>query len=264
MHQNPQVRANNLMDVLSDASVDGIVSIIDGDDSIRLLPFLDSSMAITGRWFMIGLALLLAAGAAHGQIYRCERDGTVTYSDRPCAAGAKSSSKDYAWSGPSGALDLQVSVVHYDVRGLDYPSLIRSVRANGPKGFHGLAKWNVAFDNSMEPRGRDCAISAVRVRVTGEILMPRWVDAAAAPLDLQRRWNDHYAALQRHEDGHIQHGRELAILVKERLMGLGVMACDRLNALARGESQRLYENLKLRDKEYDARTNHGATQGASF
>ena len=264
MHRNPQVRANDLMNVFSDASVDGIVSIIDGDGSIRLLPLLESSMAITGRWFIVGLVLLLAAGAAQGQIYRCEREDSVAYSDRPCEAGAKSSSKTYAAAGPTGALDMQVSVVHYDVRGLDYPSLVRSVRANGPNGFHGLAKWNVAFDNSMEPRGSDCAISAVRVRVTGEILMPRWVDAAAAPLDLQRRWNDHYAALQRHEDGHIQHGRELAILVKERLMGLGVMACDRLNALARGESQRLYENLKLRDKEYDARTNHGATQGASF
>jgi predicted secreted Zn-dependent protease len=157
-----------------------------------------------------------------------------------------------------------VSVVHYDVRGQDYPSLVRSIRANGPKGFHGLARWKVAPETSVEARGDGCSISAVRVRVTGEILMPRWVDAASAPPDLQRRWTDHYAALQRHEDGHIQHGRELALLVKERLMGLGVMACDRLEALARNEFQRLYENLKARDREYDARTNHGATQGASF
>jgi predicted secreted Zn-dependent protease len=221
-------------------------------------------MASAGGWLIVGVLLALAAGVAQGQIYRCERDGSVAYSDRPCETGAKSSAKSYAAIGPTGALDLQVNVVHYDVRGLDYPSLVRSLRANGPQGFHGLARWSVTFDNSMEPRGEDCAISAVRVRVTGEILMPRWVDAAAAPLDLQRRWSDHYAALQRHEDGHIQHGRELALLVKERLMGLGVMACDRLKALARDESQRLYENLKARDKEYDARTNHGATQGASF
>lgn len=252
------------MEAFPDASVDGIASIIGGDDSIRLLPFIDFSMAIAGRWLIVGLALLLAARAAQGQIYRCEREGTVAYSDRPCEAGAKSSTKTYASAGPTGVLDLQVSVVHYDVRGQDYPAVVRSLRANGPKGFHGLAKWSVAFDNSMEQRGDDCAISAVRVLVTGEILMPRWVDAAAAPLDLQRRWSDHYAALQRHEDGHIQHGRELALLVKERLMGLGVMACDRLAALARDESQRLYENLKARDREYDARTNHGATQGASF
>jgi hypothetical protein len=42
------------------------------------------------------------------------------------------------------------------------------------------------------------------------------------------------------------------------------MTCDRLKTLARDESQRLYANLKARDKEYDARTNHGATQGAAI
>jgi predicted secreted Zn-dependent protease len=220
--------------------------------------------AVSGRWLIVALALLLAAGAAHGQIYRCEREGSVAYSDRPCEPGAKSSAKTYAVAGPTGALDLQVGIVYYDVRGLDHPALFRSLRANGPKGFHGLAKWSVAFENSTEPRGDDCAISTVHVRVTGEILMPRWVDAAAAPLDLKRRWDDYYAALQRHEEGHIQHGRELALLVKERLMGLGVMACDRLKSLARDESQQLYDNLKARDKQYDVRTNHGATQGASF
>ncbi|MBI5912038.1 MAG: DUF922 domain-containing protein [Betaproteobacteria bacterium] len=71
-------------------------------------------------------------------------------------------------------------------------------------------------------------------------------------------------ALKRHEDGHIQHGRELALLVKERLMGLGVVPCDQMQALAEGEFQRLYGNLKARDQEYDARTNHGATQGTVF
>jgi hypothetical protein len=42
------------------------------------------------------------------------------------------------------------------------------------------------------------------------------------------------------------------------------MTCDRLKTLARDESQRLYANLKARDEEYDARTNHGATQGAAI
>ena len=56
--------------------------------------------------------------------------------------------------------------------------------------------------------------------------MPRWTEESSAPLELQRRWRDYYAALKRHEDGHIQHGRELALLVKERLMGLGAVPCD--------------------------------------
>jgi hypothetical protein len=48
--------------------------------------------------------------------------------------------------------------------------------------------------------------------------MPLWADTPEAPLDPKCRWGNHNAALQRHEDGQIQHGRELALLVKERLM----------------------------------------------
>jgi hypothetical protein len=33
-------------------------------------------------------AAVLCTAAAHAEIYRCEQDGQVTYTDRPCAAGA--------------------------------------------------------------------------------------------------------------------------------------------------------------------------------
>jgi muramoyltetrapeptide carboxypeptidase LdcA involved in peptidoglycan recycling len=41
LHRNPQARADDLMEAFADTSVRGIVSTIGGDDSIRLLPFLD-------------------------------------------------------------------------------------------------------------------------------------------------------------------------------------------------------------------------------
>ena len=39
--QHPQARAEDLMSAFSDESIDGIVSTIGGDDSIRLIPYLD-------------------------------------------------------------------------------------------------------------------------------------------------------------------------------------------------------------------------------
>lgn len=208
--------------------------------------------------------LLATAIAADGQIHRCERNGNISYSDRPCEAGTKATQQAYAAAAPSSALDFAVTLVHYDVSGQDYPTLIRSLRANGPRGFHGLARWRIDYQYTTTQQQQRCSISSVRLRVSGEILMPRWVDAASAPADIQRHWSDYYAALQQHEDGHIQHGRELAILVRQRLMGLGAVPCETLPALAQREYDRLYGNLKTRDQEYDARTNHGATQGALF
>ena len=42
--EHPEARAADLMEMLQDPSIQGIVSTIGGDDSIRMLPFLDSSV----------------------------------------------------------------------------------------------------------------------------------------------------------------------------------------------------------------------------
>lgn len=41
IHNNPKARAEDLMMAFEDSSIDGIIASIGGDDSIRLLPFLD-------------------------------------------------------------------------------------------------------------------------------------------------------------------------------------------------------------------------------
>lgn len=210
------------------------------------------------------LLLIAVAHNAKAQVYRCEREGKISFSDQRCETGAKQTQRVYATSDANGVLDMQIAVIHYDVQGYDYDSVTRSLRANGPNGFHGLASWNISYEFTSKQHRGACQIDMVRVKVSGKILMPRWVDEPSAPLELQRRWSNHYAALKRHEDGHIQHGRELALLVKERLMGLGSVPCDQLQTLAQGGYQRIFDNFKGRDQEYDARTNHGATQGAMF
>ena len=214
---------------------------------------------------LLACLLLLLSTNAHAQIYRCEQNGKLAFSDHPCKDGAKGTQKNYGTSGgATGAVDFKIGLAHYTVQGTDYASLAQSLSANGPKGFHGLATWKINYEYTTKKLRDACLIDSVTIKVGGEILMPRWADEAAAPPDLQRRWSNYYAALKRHEDGHLQHGRELAMLVKERLMGLGAQACERMPALTQGEFQRLYDNLKSRDREYDARTNHGVTQGAQF
>ena len=41
LHHNPQARADDLMQAFSDPAINGIISTIGGDDSIRLLPYID-------------------------------------------------------------------------------------------------------------------------------------------------------------------------------------------------------------------------------
>jgi predicted secreted Zn-dependent protease len=213
---------------------------------------------------IVALAVLAACECSAAQVYRCEHGGKISYSDQPCDAGAKSTQKTYSPSPASGTLDLQVVVTHYAVTGQDYQSLLNSMNVNGPRGFHGLANWKIRKGFTTTKTKDGCQIATLHLAVTGEILMPRWEDKSTASADLQQRWARYYDALKLHEDGHIQHGRELALLIRGRLMSLGTLPCERLPEIAEGEYQRVYSNLKSRDKEYDVRTNHGATQGARF
>jgi len=40
---------------------------------------------MSGQRWLLGLALLLTVVHAHGQVYRCETDDSIVFSDQPCA-----------------------------------------------------------------------------------------------------------------------------------------------------------------------------------
>ena len=206
-------------------------------------------------------SLLLLANVSVAQVLRCETAGRTTYSDRACEADAAVKVLPPVDPGPQGTLDLQVKVRHYEVHGHDRESLHRSLKEKGPQGYHGLAQWKVAYRYTTQRLGVNCQIDRVHVTLDGDILMPRWRNEAQGSAELRQRWAHYYRALKRHEDGHIDHGRELALLVKERLLGLGSRPCERMSGLAQDAFNRLYNNLKSRDKAYDERTGHGMEQG---
>lgn len=186
------------------------------------------------------------------------------FSDRPCGADAKVIKVDSGSDAGVGAISMQIAIKHYPLHGHDYKTMQGSGLQNGPQGYSGMARWRVSYNYSTKKTMNDCEIDSIRTTVAGSILMPNWVDEASADPGLRRRWRRYYDALMRHEEGHIQHGRELALLVNARLLGLGSMPCDEMKTRMKSEYDRVYQNLLGRDREYDARTNHGETQGASF
>jgi predicted secreted Zn-dependent protease len=211
------------------------------------------------------VACAVAPHAASAQVYKCVDNGRIIFTEIPCAQGVPSTPMTLKNASPkSGGLDTKIIWNRYPVSGQDYASLVRSLSANGPKGFHGLSSWDISYQYTTVPAGNMCRFDTIRLTVKGEILMPKWTDEAAAPPTLRQRWQDYYAALQQHEEGHVQHGNELAALIQEKFLGYGDMACGQAKAIAQSEFDRLYNNLKNRDKEYDQRTQHGATQGARF
>lgn len=213
----------------------------------------------------VALACAALVQGAQAQVNKCVVDGRTVYTDAPCVATAPPAfASTRSTPQATGAVETQLIWNRYPVKGKDYASVAKSLATNGPKGNHGLASWHISYQYTVKPEGKACRFDSVQLTVTGEILMPHWTDEAAAPPELRMRWQGYYAALQQHEEGHVQHGKELAALVREKFLGAPDFACAQAPSIAKAEFDRLYGNLKERDKDYDLRTQHGAAQGARF
>jgi predicted secreted Zn-dependent protease len=220
--------------------------------------FARSTLKVITYLCVLSLQLILVERVS-AQVYKCLNQGVTTYSDSPCGSVA----------GKQQPLDLQINsgprlnemrsfaVKHYDVMGGNLEELYKSLAAKGPRGFHGLATWNVSYRYESKRSGAMCKIDDLIIRHQGEILMPRWVDAASAPKQMQARWDGIYAKLRRHEDGHIANGQEFLVRVRSALLALPSYPCESLEL----ESQKVYAALLAiyieKDKAFDRRTNHG-------
>jgi hypothetical protein len=192
--------------------------------------------------------LLLLALAFPGAVFALEKcvgaDGKVTYSDRGCAAGVKRSSV----GGDASLTD--ATMEYYDVA--------------SPGGHTAYTSWNLSYryTNRSVPGG--CKVDTVTTRLDLKVRMPRWTPAAGTSADLDARWGRYISALQVHEAGHVQTGRDFDSNFKRAAMGLSAADCGALDSALRAQFNSFLKQANARDKDYDAQTQHGATQGAYF
>jgi len=126
---------------------------------------------------------------------------------------------------------------------------------------HWYVRWSYPFD-----RGTDrCATGPIKVSVTVRTQMPEWAAPPDAPADLSQSWNQYLKSLRHHEDGHKNHGLLAARDVLEKLKRLDAKdTCDAMNIAANAAGNRILDEYREKDRAYDQRTRHGATQGAVF
>lgn len=127
--------------------------------------------------------------------------------------------------------------------------------------FDGYTRWNVRWNYRWwrDASGR-CAMTRVTVSLRTEVQLPELLTATEA----QRAMFDRYiAALDRHEQGHVQIGRDAARAVQQALASLPEAPdCPTLESRADALGNRLVAEYADREREYDRTTRHGATQGA--
>ncbi|MFZ6771175.1 DUF922 domain-containing Zn-dependent protease [Undibacterium sp. SXout7W] len=134
------------------------------------------------------------------------------------------------------------------------------IRENG-EIFHGYTKWHInwSFRWKTSPGGA-CRISSVRTDLSGNITLPSLSNADTATMT---QFNQYLTALSSHEMGHFANGKETARAIDNAIASLPEMPnCQVLEASANDLAQQLIRTGNMQDKQYDATTQHGKTQGA--
>ena len=157
----------------------------------------------------------------------------------------------------------------YAISGASAEAMRSDLARRGPKddggSHHAFTRWFVRWSYLYDRRPGTCALTDVKVTVAVTFIMPDWTAPPEAPPDLVARWNQYRTRLQRHEDGHREHGLAAAKDVLNDLRKLPAASDrDAMNRRANTRGNDVLEKYKRRDKDYDRDTRHGATQGARF
>ena len=133
-------------------------------------------------------------------------------------------------------------------------------RKNG-ETYTGYTTWNMHWNTRWQRAGDgSCRYTSIAIQIDIDISLPRVRGAGAAQAAAFERY---LSALHGHELGHAEIVREEARSLERALLALPpARDCDTLRAQGSAIGQSHLQRARERNREYDARTGHGRTQGA--
>lgn len=157
---------------------------------------------------------------------------------------------------------------YYSVSGATLAELHRSLEQNRPQkdstnSIHGWTDWRINWRYRFQETDDGCRLESFTTKTVITVTLPRWIPPTNATRTLRDTWVRYVNALQQHEFGHGRMALAAAGELHKRIKAIPHEAlCDSLKQKIDDLCQRVVDEYKTRDKQYDERTNHGATQGA--
>lgn len=153
----------------------------------------------------------------------------------------------------------------YDVTGSTLNELRQAIRKNGPKirgrSWAGETYWDARWSFQYAFRMGQCQMKYVEVKLTINILTPRWQPPANTSRELIEEWDHIIETLKLHEEGHreiaIEAGREII----QALKSLGTFDCNSMQSEANRLAHEIFDKYRGKNQQYDKETRHGRTQG---
>ena len=209
------------------------------------------------KYAVVGILLIVALRALDSPFLKAAlTKGTATASQARLASGQP-------------APEVSETQRYYAFGGATVAAMLAELDRLGPgtpEGrFHAYTSWYVRWRYDYDERPGSCGLGPVKTTVTVGMQLPRWSRPSGAPYGLAEKWDAYVIALRTHENGHRDIGVEAARAVAARLATLPRQpTCAQLEALADSTGQGVLEEARVREREYDRRTRHGASQGALF
>ena len=133
------------------------------------------------------------------------------------------------------------------------------VRRDG-RTFSGNTNWNIRwqYDFGRDPAGL-CRVTKLRVVLNLEITLPRLRGASPSQ---QENFDRYMVKLRAHEQTHAAIDTEAARSVEHELLALPPQRdCAQLKQQLNGAGHAVLGRYREKNREFDARTDHGRTEG---
>jgi len=148
------------------------------------------------------------------------------------------------------------TMIFYTVEGADENEIRANMNNTRPGDEDAYTKWDFQW-NVPDDRNGSCNLDGVTVDYTVTVTFPQWTPPADAPTQLIEKWNNYIDALAVHESGHVE---RVVPNIPDLYNAIKASTCDSYNEAA----QAWLDTINQSNVDYDAETNHGATQGAIF
>lgn len=174
-------------------------------------------------------------------------------------------------SHPQPGLTVSTRAVYYRITGRTAADLRGQMNRFGPvdyftgKRYDAFANWNFSWSYHDRVSAGECRITSADVLVELKYTYPRWLWPSSVSAALMSSWNRYLKALRVHEQGHGAIAVGIGRTLQASIRALAPRrSCQKLEAAADALGAGAIERANRVEAAYDARTNHGATQGARF
>ena len=158
---------------------------------------------------------------------------------------------------------------YYAMTGASLRHIQESLQQTRPwkdkSGRDATTEWYVRWYAEYRSGGGTCHCSSFTTTTTITIWLPRWIAPTNAPAEVRATWAKYIAALEVHENGHADLALAAAAEMHKRIKEIDSnLDCITLRARVQAECKAALDSHRAQERDYDRKTRHGATQGATL